>query len=85
MPLNGSIDFTARKAPSMNSPSTDPAFELRFRSLSNEGRGYAFPCDAKGNVDMDSLTERTRNNYMFARSVIGRDLAAPVIRPNCLH
>ena len=31
-------------------------YELRFQSLFNEGRGYAFPCDAAGHVDMDSLS-----------------------------
>src|SRR5688572_6566652 len=46
-------------------------YELRFRSLFREGRGWAFPCDAAGRVDMDSMSERARNNYMFARAVIG--------------
>ena len=32
------------------------SYELSFRSLFKEGRGYAFPCDAEGHVDMDELT-----------------------------
>ena len=55
-------------------------FELRFRSLFNEGRGLAFPCDAGGQVDLDALSERGRNNYLFARAMVGREFATPDIR-----
>lgn len=65
--------------------STSQAYELRFTSLFNEGRGYAFPCDAQGNVDLDRLSERARSNYFFARSVIGRDVNVPLVRPCALH
>ena len=61
------------------------AFELRFRSLFDEGRGYSFPCDAAGQVDLDALSERARNNFFFAHSVIGRDFAAPAVRACDLH
>lgn len=57
-------------------------FELRFRSLFDEGRGLAFPCDSQGRVDLDGLSERARNNYLFARSVIGRDYAHPAVQPS---
>ncbi len=67
-------------------PSPNPsAFELLFCSLFKEGRGYSFPCDAKGHVDLDALSERARNNYLFARSVIGRDVSAPAVRAMGLH
>ncbi|MBX3619881.1 MAG: hypothetical protein KF891_07835 [Rhizobacter sp.] len=59
--------------------------ELRFRSLFNEGRGYSFPCDASGCVDIDALSERARSNYFFARTVIGRELAFPVVQACELH
>jgi hypothetical protein len=59
-------------------PPTD--YELRFDSLFVEGRGYAFPCDATGRVDIDALSARARHNYLFARSVIGRDVALPRVR-----
>lgn len=36
------------------------AFELRFHSLFDEGRGYSFPCDAMGHVDLDVLSERAQ-------------------------
>ena len=60
-------------------------YELRFQSLFNEGRGYAFPCDATGRVDMDALTDNARNNYLFARTVVGRDLSVPAIRPHTVQ
>jgi hypothetical protein len=55
-------------------------YELRFRSLFNEGRGYAFPCDAAGHVDIDTLGHRARQNYYYARTVIGRELSMPAVR-----
>jgi len=56
-------------------------FQLRFRSLFNEGRGYAFPCDVDGEVDLDALSERSRCNYLYARAMMGRELAHPVVEP----
>jgi len=56
----------------------DPRYELRFAGLFNPGRGYRFPCDASGSVDIDNLTDRARSNYFYARSVIGREFFAPV-------
>lgn len=64
--------------------SQPPAYELRFRSLFDEGRGLAFPCDAAGHVDVDALTERARHNYFFARTLIGRDYAAPAVLPRAV-
>jgi hypothetical protein len=54
-------------------------YELRFRSLFNEGRGYAFPCDARGQVNMDTLSERARLNYLYARIGIGREFSVPAV------
>ena len=54
-------------------------FEIRFRSLFREGRGFAFPCDAAGHVNLESLSERGRSNYLFARSMVGREFAAPSV------
>lgn len=56
-------------------------FLLRFRSLFNEGRGYDFPCDAAGHVDVDALSERARRNYFHARTAVGRELGVPAVRP----
>jgi hypothetical protein len=55
-------------------------FELRFQSLFDSGRGYSFPCDFEGHVDLDQLSDRVRNNYLYARALVGRDLAVPAVR-----
>lgn len=54
---------------------------LRFRSLFREGRGLAFPCDGQGHVDMNALTEQALHNYLYARTVIGREFATPDVEP----
>ncbi len=56
-------------------------YELRFTGLFNRGRGFAFPCDAEGHVDMDRLTVHARLNYFYARAMVGSELSAPVIAP----
>jgi len=55
------------------------SFELRFPSLFHEGRALSFPCDAAGHVDLDALSDRARNNYFYARSVIGREFEMPAV------
>jgi hypothetical protein len=55
------------------------AYLLRYRSLFEDGRGLAFPCDARGLVDLDSLTQRARDNYLYARAVVGRDFGLPEV------
>ncbi|NDZ11743.1 hypothetical protein C7T35_00125 [Variovorax sp. WS11] len=52
-------------------------YELHFQSLHRQGRGWAFPCNAQGEVDLDRLSERARNNYFFARALMGREYAFP--------
>lgn len=60
-------------------------FQLRFQSLFQAGRGFAFPCDASGQVDLDQMSERTRNNYFYARAMVGRELAVPAVETALLH
>ena len=55
-------------------------FELRYRPLSDVGRGFAFPCDARGQVNMDELSDRSRANYLFARAAVGYELQWPLVR-----
>lgn len=55
------------------------AFEVRFDSLFTPGRALVFPCDDSGHVDLDALSERARNNYLFARAMVGKDYLAPSI------
>ena len=52
-------------------------FEIWFASLFNEGRGLVFPCDEAGHVQIDTLSERGRSNYFFARAMLGREYATP--------
>lgn len=52
---------------------------LCFRSLFQRGRGFAFPCDGSGRVDLDALSERARLNYLYARAMVGRELSPPVV------
>jgi hypothetical protein len=59
---------------------TKRRFELRFDALSHVGRGFAFPCDAQGNVDLDELDDGLRTNYLYAHTLIGRDFAAPIVQ-----
>lgn len=59
--------------------SASTEFQLCFRSLFDPGRGYAFPCDARGQVELDSLSDRARNNYLFARAMVGKELSCPAV------
>lgn len=58
---------------------TTSSHELRFQHLHSAERCYAFPCDAQGHVDMDTLSERMLNTYLYARALMGRETAAPVV------
>jgi hypothetical protein len=55
-------------------------FLLHFESLFQSGRGFEFPCDEKGLVNLDTLPTRTRNNYLYARAMLGREFAWPSVR-----
>jgi hypothetical protein len=57
----------------------EPQFELRYQGLFDPGRGFSFPCDAKGRVELDRLSERARVNYLYARATVGFELAAPIV------
>ena len=59
--------------------STSRQFQLHFRSLFGSGRGYLFPCDRQGQVNLDHLNERARNNYLYARAMVGRELSWPAV------
>lgn len=54
-------------------------YELRFLSLFDGGRAYAFPCDESGHVDLDALSDRARCNYIYARAAVGRELSRPTV------
>jgi hypothetical protein len=52
-------------------------YELRFTGLFNKGRGYVFPCDAAGHVDITCFTDRVRISYLSALAVVGKELSCP--------
>jgi hypothetical protein len=54
----------------MTQPSAHAHYELRFQSLFEEGRAFAFSCDEAGHVDIDTLSTQARLNYFYARTVI---------------
>lgn len=54
-------------------------YELRYVSLFDTGRGYAFPCDASGCVDLDNLNQRARDSYLSVHARVGREFAAPEV------
>jgi hypothetical protein len=68
----------------MSQPSANQ-FQLCFRSLFYSGRGFSFPCDDRGEVNLDGLSDRARNNYLFARAMIGRELSLPAIEAVTVH
>jgi hypothetical protein len=64
-------------------PASNLAYELRFDSLFHEGRALVFPCDEAGRVDLDALSERSRQFYLYARRAVGREYGFPkVLRRN---
>jgi len=55
-------------------------FLLHFSSLFHSGREFAFPCDEQGRVNLDDMNARIRNNYLYARAMLGREFAWPTVR-----
>jgi len=53
--------------------------EVRFQSRWRQGFALAFPSDAQGRVDIDTLTEREHSSYLFARIMVGREFETPVV------
>lgn len=72
--MNVSVDFLL-----------ESGYEIRFQSLFKPGRALSFPCDAQGHVPLDSLSERARDNYFYARAVVGREFAFPSVQICSAH
>ena len=53
-------------------------YELLFRSLVDD-RCLRFPCDPRGEVELDGLDEHDRQAYLYARALMGRRFAFPVV------
>ena len=52
---------------------------LFFGGLFPTVRSLLFPCDSGGHVEMDEMSERARENYLFARAVVGCDHRVPLV------
>lgn len=57
-----------------------PGYALWFHPLLDADGTLSFPCDAAGRVDMDALSDRARDDYLYARTVVGRVFRPPAIR-----
>ena len=55
-----------------------PSHEIRYQSLFR-GPSLCFPCDERGAVELDALSERARENYLYARAVVGLEYAYPSV------
>ena len=55
------------------------ALDAEVLALFRPGRGYTFPCDATGRVDLGALGERERSGYLRARALVGRELTVPAL------
>jgi len=78
--ITGSRDVPARTWTPMVAVEGSEHYELRYRPLAEVGCGFAFPCDARGQVRMDELSERSRANYLYARAAVGYELQWPLVR-----
>jgi hypothetical protein len=63
----------------MKAPQVPASYHAYFASLRDEGKAMLFPCDVAGNVDIDGLSLPARNNYLFARAMMGRQFAYPTV------
>jgi hypothetical protein len=59
---------------------TESMHLLHFEPLTAGDAGLDIPCDPHGRVGLDALGEKLRNDYFFARTLIGRLFAAPIVR-----
>jgi len=60
-------------------------YEIHYAPLFATSPELSFPCDAEGHVSIDLLSNRARNNYFYARTVIGREYAPPAVLPCEMH
>ena len=67
------------------SSSADGDYQIEFCSLTHPEQTFVFPCSASGKVDLDALGSVDRINYFFARKMVGREVAAPLVIAARLH
>jgi hypothetical protein len=54
------------------------AYTLVYLSIRG-GNCFAFPCDEAGTVEMNTLGDRARDDYLLARALVGRDFHSPTV------
>ena len=59
--------------------------EIHYQSLFDGGSSLCFPCDIDGHVPLDSLSERGLINYLYARAVVGKEYAFPLVTLSTPH
>lgn len=52
-------------------------FALCFQSRRQPARLLLFPCDQRGRVELDQLSAPALSDYLYARVVMGHELAMP--------
>ncbi|WP_162571243.1 hypothetical protein [Variovorax sp. SRS16] len=74
------------KTSSIETGSSHGLYILSYRSVHDQERVLMFPCDSKGTVLLDDLSDRQFNNYLFARGMVGFEFDPPqVMRRGELH
>jgi hypothetical protein len=54
------------------------SYEITYPALFR-GPSLCFPCDERGEVPLDSLSDAARENYLYARAVVGVEYAFPSV------
>ncbi|MBT9456805.1 MAG: hypothetical protein IV097_09300 [Burkholderiaceae bacterium] len=52
--------------------------EVRFQACAGPG-SFVFPCDELGHVDLDAFAMQDKNDYLFARAMVGRNFFPPAM------
>lgn len=65
---------------SLPTEAEQPTHLLHFEPLGAAGAGLDIPCDPQGRVGLDALGDKLRNDYFFARALIGCLFARPTVR-----
>lgn len=81
LPVNDSADVpeTAAVAES-EAGEFEPTHLLHFEPLAAQGPALDIPCDPLGRVGLDGLGDKARNDYFFARALIGCLFAKPTVK-----
>jgi hypothetical protein len=52
---------------------------LRYVPLVAGRRGYVFPCDPTGRVELDCLSDMDRNDFLYAKHLVGMAFGVPCV------